>query len=285
MVDVPGLEGGREIDVLIEGQFGPYKLRVAVEAKDEGRKMDLTKFESIVGKYTGDGRVKVNKVVVVSHRGFYKNVQRRAKQLDMELITVAEATDTDWSRYAPRQINFNFAPHLCSVDFDPPVGITDKTDLFDHAHVFCTHGTDHGPVRQYADQVLHSCVLPSRPHLLGELCQEATRHERGAVATVTCSMSHHFVRFNNSDHKVTAMTIRLHAVNSVGSMECTEIELSSSETGKRTIQRARATVGGKKLEILFPDGLESDQITLRIDSADPTVKENARSKGPRKRKS
>ncbi len=85
-------------------------------------------------------------------------------------------------------------------------------------------------------------------------------------------MSHHFVRFNDTDRKVTAMSIRLHAVNSVGSMECTEIELSSTETGKRTIQRARATVGGKRLEFLFPDGLKSKRITLNIDNADPPMK-------------
>ena len=196
IVDVPGLEGGREIDVLIEGQFGAYELKVAVEAKDEGRKLDLIRFESIVGKYTGDGRVKVNKVVVVSHRGFYKNVHRRAKQLDVELITLAEATDTDWAKYAPRQMAFNFAPHLCSVSFEPAVDITDKTDLLDRAHVFCTHGKDHGTVRQHAYYVIQSHVLPSKPDLISQLCQEATKHERGAIATVTWPLSHHFIRLS-----------------------------------------------------------------------------------------
>ena len=267
IVEVSGLEGGREIDVLIEGQFGPFELKIAVEAKDKGRKMDLTKFESIVGKYTGDGRVKVNKVVVVSHRGFYKNVQRRAKQLDVELITLAEATETDWAGFAPKQIAFSFAPHLCSVGFEPSVDITNKTDLLDRAHIFCTHGKDHGTVRQHAYHVIQSHVLPSKPDLLDQLCREATKHERGAIATVTWRLSHHFVRFGDADRKVTSIIIQLHAVNSVGPMECTEIELSSSETGKRTIQRARATVGGKKLEFLFPDGLKSKQITLNIDDA------------------
>jgi len=267
IIDVPGIDGGREIDVLIEGQFGPFELKVAVEAKDEGRKMDLTKFESIVGKYTGDGRVKVNKVVVVSHRGFYKNVQRRAKQLGVELITLVEAADSDWTRFAPKQITFSFAPHLCSVRFEPAVDFVDKTNLLDHAHIFCTHKKDHGTVRQYACHIIQSHVLPSKPDLLNELCQEATKHDRGAIATVTWPLSHHFVRFDHVDSKVTSMIIQLHAVNSVGPMECTEMELSSSETGKRTLQRARATVGGKKLEFLFPDGLKSKQITLNIDDA------------------
>ncbi len=61
----------REIDVLVDTTVGEYRIRIAVEAKDEGRPMDSTKFESIAGKYFLEGGVKVNKVVVITHRGFY----------------------------------------------------------------------------------------------------------------------------------------------------------------------------------------------------------------------
>src|SRR5947209_8616319 len=69
---VPGPSSGtlREIDILIETPVGPYDIKIAVEAKDEGRKMDATKIEAIIGKYRGRGSLVVNKVVVVAHRGF-----------------------------------------------------------------------------------------------------------------------------------------------------------------------------------------------------------------------
>lgn len=69
---VPGLTPGRtrEIDVYIETAIGPYSMRIAVEAKDESRKFDVTSMEEIVGKYRGRNNVSVDKVVVVTHRGF-----------------------------------------------------------------------------------------------------------------------------------------------------------------------------------------------------------------------
>ena len=51
LVDVPGMSEPREIDVLIETAVGPYHMKIAVEAKDNRRKMDSTQFESLIGKY------------------------------------------------------------------------------------------------------------------------------------------------------------------------------------------------------------------------------------------
>ena len=289
IVDVPGLEGGREIDVLMEGSFGRYELKIAIEAKDERRRMDLTTFESLVGKYTGDGRIVVDKVVVVSRHGFTKNVVRRAAQLGIELVTLAEAADTDWGKFAPRQIVFQLPPHICSVTFDPPIDAENKSALLDRAHLFCTHGTDHGTVRQYAHKFIQDHVLRSTPDLLDVIVREAAKHDRGAIGTITSKLSHHFVRFDGHDHPVSEKRILLHAVNARGIMECTEIELASTRTGTHTIQRARAKVGGKKLEFLFPDGLQSKQIILDVadaDAASPAKrpKKAMKRKAPRKGK-
>jgi hypothetical protein len=57
MVEVDGLGTLREVDVLIEGAFGPYTIKIAVEATDRGRKLTLQQFDSLVGKYRGECRV------------------------------------------------------------------------------------------------------------------------------------------------------------------------------------------------------------------------------------
>jgi hypothetical protein len=90
----------REIDVLIETRIGEYRIRIAVEAKDEGRPMDSTKFESIIGKYLVEGGLKVNKIVVVTHHGYYEPVIERARRLDIELLTLEEAKQIDWSQFS-----------------------------------------------------------------------------------------------------------------------------------------------------------------------------------------
>lgn len=148
---------GREIDVLIESQVGPYRIKIAVEAKDEGRKMDSTKFESIIGKYFGEGGVKVNKVVVVTHRGFYQPVIDRAKDLGIELLTLQEAKETDWQQFPVRgTISFSMPPHICQIHFAPPIEVDSPKRLWHKARMICPHGHDHGtPMEAAVHLVFH----------------------------------------------------------------------------------------------------------------------------------
>ena len=114
MVDVPGQNGPREIDVLIESGVGPYRIAIAVEAKDERRKMDQTRLEQLLGKYQSEGSIKVNKVVIITHQGFLQPAIDRAKQFgdQVELLTYKEAESFDWLKLGPKPIPFRFAQAL-----------------------------------------------------------------------------------------------------------------------------------------------------------------------------
>src|SRR5688572_25639884 len=110
---VPGLGNEpREIDVLIETLLGPYQMKIAVEAKDEGRKMDIIKFESIVAKYSSRSGIKVNQVVVVSRKGFYKPVIRRANEEGIKLLTLTEALQGEWAQRTVQKLAFSIVPHI-----------------------------------------------------------------------------------------------------------------------------------------------------------------------------
>ena len=63
MEPVEGI-GFREIDILIEGEIGKHRIKIAVEAKDHKRKIDITAIESIISKYSG-----VNSIDVAGVRG------------------------------------------------------------------------------------------------------------------------------------------------------------------------------------------------------------------------
>ena len=78
MESVEGL-GFREIDILIEGEIGVHQIKIAVEAKDHSRKIDVTSIASIIAKYSGVKSIPVNKVVVVSSRGFTNGAAQKAK--------------------------------------------------------------------------------------------------------------------------------------------------------------------------------------------------------------
>src|SRR2546428_4966972 len=71
---VPGLSAVREVDVLIEGEFGNYHIRVAVSARDNRRQLSLQDFDSFLSKYRGECRVQGDQIAIVTRRGFTKAV-------------------------------------------------------------------------------------------------------------------------------------------------------------------------------------------------------------------
>src|SRR5688500_5416584 len=73
-VQAQGLSDFREVDILLEDSLGPYTIRVAVEATDLGRKMGVAKYDSLCKKYTGEGKVAVDKFVIVTRKGFTGDV-------------------------------------------------------------------------------------------------------------------------------------------------------------------------------------------------------------------
>ena len=70
----------REVDLLVEyldsqGQ----SIKIAIEAKDLSKKMDIIGIEGYIGKYASRGCLPVNKVIIVAH-GFTKNSNRASKR-------------------------------------------------------------------------------------------------------------------------------------------------------------------------------------------------------------
>lgn len=157
----------REIDILIDSAIGPYRIRVAVEAKKESRKMDLARFDAIVGKYLSDGGVRVNKVVVVAHNGFTPDTITRARLLDIELVTLSEAKSTDWSRLKPPHLCLQSAIELIETEFDEEVRTAFGNSIPSDAQIVCSCGWQHGPPSSYArHSFLRTVLRDRRPELL-----------------------------------------------------------------------------------------------------------------------
>lgn len=80
----------REVDLLVEyldsqGQ----SIKIAIEAKDLSKKMDIIGIEGYIGKYASRGCLPVNKVIIVAH-GFTKTAIERAKDVGFCLKTINE---------------------------------------------------------------------------------------------------------------------------------------------------------------------------------------------------
>lgn len=271
MVNVPGMKAPREIDVLIETDVGPYQIKIAVEAKNESRKFDSTKLDAIIGKYRSDGGVKVDKIVVITQSGFYQPVIERAQVLGIELLTLNQAISADWANLYPRKIQLCIPPHICSIQFEPPIESISLNEVLTDGRVFCSHGTEFGVLKRFAKIKLSREFLPHHPNLLQILQQKAAESGGESIATITFPLNHdHIIRVQKKDYPLKQITAVIHYVDDTASLEYSTCQLASP-TGEITeVPFALATVGGKKLQFAMPDGMKSEQIILRIDSANTT---------------
>jgi len=278
LVDVPGMKDPREIDVLIETDVGPYQIKIAVEAKDEGRKLDSTKFEAIIGKYLGEGGVKVNMIVVITHRGFYQPVIERAQTLGIiKLLTLNQAESTDWAKLYPQNIQFRIEPYICKIQITPAIDSALLNDVLKEGHVFSSHGTDFGTPEQFAK------LMVSR-ELFQELAQKATESGGQCFATITVNPTpDHIVRFRGSDYPLKEMMFSIHCVDDTAPMKYKKFQLIAPSGDTTDLTFAEVTVGGKKLQLVMPEGMKSKKIVLHVDSAEPKAADSPRTKKKRTR--
>ena len=211
LIDVPGLSEPREIDVLIESAVGPYRMKIAVEAKDHRRKLDTTQFESLIGKYFVEGGVRVNKVVVVTHTGFYEPVIERAKRLGVELFTLKEAKNVDWKKYRPFPTPFKTAPRICDVEILPPISEEILETVIREGRVVCSHGTDFGNVRQFAMFLLLNNVLRIQEEVLRQIDDAAANEPEGKRGHVEFTPDHpHAIRLSGEEFPFDKLTFIVH---------------------------------------------------------------------------
>lgn len=214
LVDVPGMPEAREIDVLIESEVGPYRIKIAVEARKQNRKLDSSQFESIVGKYKLEGGVKVDKVVIITHRGFYEPVIQRAKQLGVELFTLKQSKRVAWSTLRPRTLEFAATPHLCNIKTLPEIKDCPPNEVLNYGQVQCSHGHNFGSLRRFA----HSCflrnIVPSKSAELRQPAEAAVNSPNGTRANAQLTMDHpHTIQVHNKEYQLKTLTFDVHFSN------------------------------------------------------------------------
>lgn len=86
----------REIDIAIEGPFGPRRALFAVECRDRSRPADIQWIDCLAGKYQG---LPVDRVIAVSRAGFTPRAARRAAREtspQIQTLSLTDAINSDW---------------------------------------------------------------------------------------------------------------------------------------------------------------------------------------------
>lgn len=282
-IEVDGLDTLREVDVFIQGQYGQYTLKIAVEARDNAtRKLSIQAFDSFVQKYRGECRVLVDKIVLVSRLGFTKGVIEKAKKLDIELLTVDAAKNKDWSKIGPGKLNFNVPPHICRIVFLPPIDVDDPRALWHEGRMICSHGHDHGTPFQRANCMVFHRWFPSNPEFVRDFERQVRESPEGqGLIKATYPCKGFTIRYRRQEYKISSMAIHVHAISHQGVTTHCAYERQSSTGHSQIVHHLQGVAGGKKLSLLVPDGPKPpDKIVLRIDDD----KEDVKAKRQRRKK-
>ena len=86
----------REVDICIETTIINQKLMFMIECRDHSRKQSTEWIEQLISKSKS---LKANKVMAISHKGFYKPAIKLAQKHGIETLDLIEAQNQDWDKY------------------------------------------------------------------------------------------------------------------------------------------------------------------------------------------
>ena len=84
-VKLNGVDGERQIDVLVETTVAGLHLRTIIECRDYNKRLDITHLDGLHSKMQD---VNANKAVLVSRKGFSKKAVNKAQRLGITLCTL-----------------------------------------------------------------------------------------------------------------------------------------------------------------------------------------------------
>ncbi|MGA2705390.1 MAG: restriction endonuclease [Isosphaeraceae bacterium] len=273
MVPSPNSGAMREIDILIETSVGPYAMKIAVEAKDEGRRLDATKMEAIIGKYRGRGGLLVNKVVVVAHRGFTEEATNRARDEDIELLTLDEAKLCNWCRSTlPKEFHYHSDPMPYSIEIDPPLpSDIDRAVAMKEGHFVCRcHGHDKGAVMAHMFGILHRLILPNK--LIVQKMHEVAVNKKGrSILSWDTAMNNHVLRLNGVDYPMEKFTAKFQYIHATGSVDSMRYEVFGNDGERMQVMHSQGLLGGHYIKMLMPLGIPDARGIMKI-IEDPAAK-------------
>jgi hypothetical protein len=263
--------GTREIDVLVNANIGMYRMKIAVEARDHKRKLDVTDVEMYIGKYRSPDGIPVNQIVLVSRKGFTEAAKARARAVGMKVFTLDEAHRQNWLNFIPANRKhpfvFRVAPHLAIVRIEPLIAGVDKRRVMTEGKIRCLGcGKVNGSVMWYAEHNLQ-CHLPTsvKAQLEDAVQKATTRKEDGRFCfRVAWKPQNKVLVLDGNEYPVTKVTAHIHDEKQRGELDFKCYDLIDEDDTRRVIQYGKGIVGRKEISIILPDGTSSPQITLDI---------------------
>lgn len=251
--------GLREVDVLIESPLGPFMMKVAVEAKDQGRPMDRKEFDSLKGKYTGEGRVAVDRVVIVTRSGFTPAVVELARKLRFELFTLDEAREVKWPALCPMPFCLQPDPKPGMIHIAPEI----PADALRNGTVTCTHGTNHGKIHNFVKTAMFKQLAEARRGILYDIIAEAMKYGESCRKFAVVPDHPHTLQDGDQSYPIERVTFEIISRYEKATLVFRTMTLEQSGGPDRDVVVAEANFDtGSKQRWTMPDGFRSSKVIL-----------------------
>jgi hypothetical protein len=250
---VPGFGDVREIDVLFETNAGPYKIKIAVEAKDHARPLNVTDIEAIIGKYRAAASIPVDKVVLVSRNGFSKQAIRKAEAASIELRQLSVSKDTDWQNLKPfakgQTLVLPKLPHIKNINFSPPLPPGLPCGKCQGTIVNKEAGREIDPLNIYVHKVMRTHLLRSRDF------NSKTAQMRAAGNTVSLKfdMKRFSLRVAGQDFDLESIELELYWKDKSAPLEFTSYDFCGHGESV-SVKHGVAQFDDQKVEFVVPEG-------------------------------
>lgn len=267
MIPMKGIGFLREIDVIIEVGPSHRRIKIAVEAKDHGRKLDVTAIETIIGKYRGEGCVPIDKVVVVASRGFTKTAHEKAKLEDIILLTLQETHEFDWVTIGSDPTPVAFPPAQCPFTIHAPIRIEKfefepalDANLLDQCQdaglIVRNAGTQEEKVcgsPRNCSQCLLKRVLAEK-EIVRAMYHNASVKKGRATAKAECKQPKLTVlRLKGTDHPIDCIRVHLTAEVQHSTLEWSTFKQQDQKGKTKTVRIAEAKTKDGTFRVVFPE--------------------------------
>lgn len=294
MVRVQGLETEREIDILHTIPTGLSVIKVAVEAKDEGRPFDVTKLESLIAKYRGEGRVCVDKFIVVSRNGFTKGATEKAELLDIPLYSLDEAKELDWSAVASgksefpqvKELNVHFPAHFHRITIMPPLPADREQAILKEGRISCVHGHDHGSLKEYINKWAFGRNDAERARTRQLLEEKARIYPKGGLATPSWEVEGYTIRHGGREYPFKGVTAEIHLVKSTVPVTCNTYKMESADGKTHLVQHVSGNWGDTPIQWVMTktNGIPSKKLAMKVGKTPKPERKNAKERAEERKK-
>lgn len=144
---LPGRHSGvmRQIDVLVVDQVGQYEIKIAIDAKDHTRPVDVKGVEEFAGLVDDVG---AQRGVLVSPKGFTETAKTRAKGFQMDIYSPVDTDPHKWKVHVtiPVVVDYREARISFGLSTSAPLPFMMKQGFFEDEIVYDESDTPLGTI-------------------------------------------------------------------------------------------------------------------------------------------